>query len=48
MKKTELIPKPVVPKTETSTGNERGRVEYHETENGMKKKRIIPKKVADI
>ena len=46
MKVTEWVPKPMN-KTELPKMEE-GRVEYRETENGQKKKRIIPKKVADI
>jgi chromatin assembly factor 1 subunit B len=45
MKVAEYVP-PVQPKQEPNTSQER--VEYRETEGGMKKKRIIPKKVADI
>ena len=47
MKVTEWIPSPST-KQELVVNNEKERVEYRETENGMKKKRIIPKKVSDI
>lgn len=47
MKVTEWVP-PTVVKSQNLQQPERERVEYRETENGMKKKKIIPRKVADI
>ena len=48
MKMTEWVPKPPTKNEPKDVEKEKMKVEYHETENGMKKKRIIPKKVADI
>lgn len=46
MKVSEYVP--MLTSKAENQGMERERVEYRETENGVKKKRIVPRKVADI